>query len=176
MKRIFFLLLSLTILTSGCFSGEKNNDKPIVQDDQKDIKNSVAIHPTESNFSTENLTLLNQRAVDIDSDSNQEQIEVYTAAERLPDGTMAWDDGQKWFVLVKDGNKEYLLFNEFIQLGELKYWTSPDSGDFSIAVLIEGGNGIQLYDYVFDAEKRIFVKNKVFSSSYRERFYLGQLT
>lgn len=92
----------------------------------------------EGTITTENLTLLERMYEDVDSDGKDESIELYTSAQRGPDGFMEWDDGQRWLLLVRKEGEIFPLFNDYVQLGQIEFWIgifnksriiSPDTVD-----------------------------------------------
>lgn len=86
---------------------------------------------------------------------------------------MAWDDGQRWVLLATCNNQQYILFDDFIQLAELKYFAYTDSGSFHITMLQEG-QFLTIVDYYFNEEKRVFVGTKKFSLDGVEKIYYPQ--
>ena len=123
---LIFVIFALT----GCNSQTDNSS---LQKDSK--KDSIMISPTDSILSTNGLTMVNKTVVDIDGEGQLDQIESYTSAKRMLDGTIAWDDGQRWVLLVTFNNQQYILFDDYIQLAELKFYAYTDSGGFHIALL-----------------------------------------
>lgn len=117
-------------------------------------------------INTQELTLLSKTEVDIDDDGELENVEMYTAAQRDEKGNMMWDDGQNWSLVVKDGDNEYHLFNEYVQLGELKYWvyTSGEKSEFHITTVMPTTAGLLMTDYVFDKDSKNFYKTIVFNA------------
>lgn len=66
--------------------------------------------------------------LDLDEDGQQEQIELYVNAGKMHNGQFAWDDGQNWLLVIKDGNDIYPLFDEFVQLGSIDFTTTMLDG------------------------------------------------
>ena len=62
--------------------------------------------------------------VDIDGDGEEEVIELYVNAGKMENGLFAWDDGQNWLLVVKDGEKTYPLFDDYVQLGSIDFSTT----------------------------------------------------
>ena len=69
-------------------------------------------------------TLYKKTTVDIDEDGEEEVIELYVNAGKMENGLFAWDDGQNWLLVVKDGEKTYPLFDDFVQLGSIDFSTT----------------------------------------------------
>lgn len=123
-------------------------------------------------ITTGDLTLLERMHVDVDSDDRDESIELYTSAQRGPDGIMMWDDGQRWLLLVRDERKISPLFDGYVQLGQLEFWVgfsnkyhapAPKSKDLEKHIYVmRTGHGIQLADYYWDKRNLCFNKEIVF--------------
>jgi len=69
-------------------------------------------------------TLYKKTLEDIDGDGEEEVIELYVNAGKTGNGLFAWDDGQDWLLVVKDGEKTYPLFDDFVQLGSIDFSTT----------------------------------------------------
>ncbi|WP_148403847.1 hypothetical protein [Desulfitobacterium hafniense] len=81
------------------------------------------------NFPTDGLTLLERAYEDIDSDGDKESVEVYTSAQIAPDGQMGWDTGERWVLLVRNGEEAFPLFDDSVQYGELQFWIASINKD-----------------------------------------------
>jgi hypothetical protein len=102
----------------------------------------------------------------VDDDGNEESIELYTSAQKDSKGEIMWDDGQKWLLLVRDEDKDYVLFDDFIQLGDLEFWLyTENEGKYHISTLIPASAGLSFTDYTYDEEKNVFVKKDVYKAS-----------
>lgn len=103
------------------------------------------------------MTLLDSSKVDYDNDGTEETISLYTIAGRGPDGEMAWDDGQNWSLVLHDGDKEYVLFDDYIQLGGLHFYSYFQDEDFVITTVQSGTANLILKEYRFDKENDNFI-------------------
>jgi len=107
-------------------------------------------------------TLLDSTSVDVDEDGVAERIELYTAAERDRAGRIMWDDGQRWLLLVRDGEATYPLFDGYIQLGRLTYWVvEAEAGPPTVLVQEQTGAGIRTRGLVHDPAVGGFVPAQV---------------
>lgn len=102
----------------------ETEDEPLV-----DETDSNEIYPSDK-ISLENLTLLDEYAFDFDRDKVDEKISLYTAAQRDDDGEIMWDDGQRWLFVVQDTEKDYILFDGWVQLGGITSFTYTVDDDF----------------------------------------------
>ncbi|WOV87238.1 hypothetical protein QWT69_15485 [Sporosarcina oncorhynchi] len=69
-------------------------------------------------------TLYKEMKFDVNGDGEEEIIELYVNAGKMEDGQFAWDDGQNWLLVVKDGEKTYPLFDGYVQMGTIDFSTA----------------------------------------------------
>lgn len=69
-------------------------------------------------------TLYKSVTFDTDGDGEEEVIELYVNAGKMENGLFAWDDGQSWLLVLKDGEKAYPLFDDYVQMGSIDFTTS----------------------------------------------------
>lgn len=125
-----------------------------------------------NNTSTDDLTLLEKMYVDMDNDSQNESIELFTSAKRDKDGEMGWDDGQRWLLIVNSKGKSFPLFDGYVQSGQLEFFVStfnksqkspPKDIDLEKHIfLIETGNTLQLSGYSWDKHNLCYKKEILF--------------
>lgn len=126
-----------------------------------DIEINV-INPTDK-VDTSKLTLLDSMIVDFDGDGVEETVELYTAAERY-NGEIAWDDGQNWMLVVKDTDKDYVLFHDYVQLGAIGFYGYFVDEDFYITTMQSGTASLTLREYKFDKNEESFVSKVKFDA------------
>lgn len=109
----------------------------------------------------------------MDADSEEESVELYTTADRGLDGHMLWDDGQKWLLMIRDKNRYYSLFDEYVQLGSVYFNISTIGEDQipCVEVLVQHGCGRKLIDYIYDKEKDIYIENVIYETDDRNENY-----
>lgn len=148
-------VLSLLILCSliGCQQKEDNGITQINPADQVSI---------------ESMTLLERTGVKLD-DQSEAYIELYTSAAISEDALMNWDTGDQWSILAYYNDQIFVLFDEYVQYGEVQFWVSdhnpknilspePEELEHHIYVMVTDGVGFRMYDTVWDAEKGCFQK------------------
>lgn len=83
---------------------------------------------------------------DLDRDGTPEELELRADVERAADGGLLWEDGHRWVVLVRDGDREDRLVDQFVPQGRLTAWAiEPEAGSPLVVVLKESGTaGIEL--------------------------------
>lgn len=110
----------------------------------------------------EHYNIVSSTEFQLDKDEPLELIELYVQAEKNEDGTFSFDDGQRWLLLVKDGNKEYVLYDNHIQLGALEAYVFKEYIDDEIIIHVVTLRGqtadLELSDYVKDLNSEIFIK------------------
>jgi len=165
----FFLVILLSIVSLFLVIdlSQNNKDKEVLQSETQK-KNQIQIIQSEETVITEGLTLLERMHTDVDSDGKDESIELYTSAQIGPDNLMMWDDGQQWLLLVRDDNKIFPLFKDYVQLGQLEFFvsvlntskiTSPANTDLERHIyVINTSHGINMFDYQWDKESSCYKK------------------
>lgn len=164
MRSRFFAVLFVVIVlvSSGCSQQEK---APV---SEKEQISSVEF------FDTENLFLLERIEHSFVSDGEDDNVELYTSAQVAPDGQMGWDSGEQWALIVENENMTFVLYDEYVQYGEVQFWvsdlnpdeiSSPEAEDLEehIYVMVTNVVGLTLYDYVWDAENSCFWKSTAFN-------------
>jgi hypothetical protein len=122
---------------------------------------SVSTNPKD----TSNLTLISSYTPDINADGVSDQIDLLTTAKKDEAGEIQWDDGQNWTLVAHINNDEYLLFDAYVQLGQLipYIYTAGENNAFHIALMQPGSASITLSDYQFNRENKQFEKRIIFN-------------
>ncbi|WP_313800377.1 hypothetical protein [Cytobacillus sp.] len=107
-------------------------------------------------------SLYKKRIYDIDMDEKEEIIELYVNAEKMENGGFAWDDGQTWLLVVKDGEQSYPLYNNYVQLGSIDFSPAIFDGKPGIVMLEEMHANKSIHKFSFDPDAGGFVKETVF--------------
>lgn len=121
-------------------------------------------------FDTENMFLLERIEHRFEADGEKAAIELYTSAQVASDGQMGWDSGDQWTLLVQKENLSFVLYDEYVQYGEVQFWVSnhnldevdslkPEDLELHIYVMVTTDVGFTMYDYVWDAENTCFWKS-----------------
>lgn len=112
-------------------------------------------------------TLLDSASVNVDGDSVPERVELYAEVKRDRAGRIAWDDGQRWLLIVRKGDETFTLLDERVQLGTVGFTAvehaSGDQG--AIVVETQAGAGVRVRSYVFDRAAGGFVSRDSVSAS-----------
>ncbi len=155
---------------------EKKVEEVKVKEEEKEEKEEekekhIAIFSSTDKISTEGLTLLDNTEADLNGNGNEEIIELYTTAERDSSGEVLWDDGQKWFLIVKDEDREYVLFDEYVQLGVLDYWIFSSKDECHIVTLQTGSAVFKLSEYSYVDDKDAFMKKEIYNPEFLNVVY-----
>lgn len=112
--------------------------------------------------------LLEEYTIDIDKDSNNETVELYAQVEKGEDGDYAWDDGQRWLLLVRDEEQVYTLFDDYVQLGRIEVHPyesyNEDSTGFHLITILNTTAGIIIKDYNFGSKSDYFKEELIFET------------
>lgn len=115
--------------------------------------------PATKKTSTEGLTLLDSYEFDINDDGVEEVIAMYVNAEQSPEGEIYWDDGQDWLFLVQGQDQDYVLFDDYVQLGNIRFHIYTVDDDFYITTIQSGTANLDIMEYKFDRNTQEFVSS-----------------
>lgn len=115
-------------------------------------------------FDTDNLTLIDGLIVDINNNGEDETISMYTRAEKDSNGEIMWDDGQDWIILVEGKDNDYILFNEYVQLGTIQLFVYTIEDDFYITTVHSGTANLKITEYKFNSETEEFEASVPFTT------------
>lgn len=179
MKKLLTLPLAMmmTFSLAACGGNDGNTpaaggDKAPVGSRQKDT-GSVRITPVDQ-VNVESLTLFERVAYAFIPDGESASVELYTSASIADDGHMGWDSGDQWTLLTRQGEQVFLLYDEYVQYGEVQFWVSslntngidgPETEDLDhhIYMMVTTGVGFTMYDYAWNAGDGCFRKSVLLS-------------
>lgn len=94
-------------------------------------------------------------------------IEGYTDAGIDEEGAFVLDDGQRWGIIVREGDKVYTIFGPVNnQLGKIDYSTYLDeNNNLNLVVYDIQGAGIRIISYEFDPTKDVFKYQTIYEDS-----------
>ena len=95
-------------------------------------------------------TLYKKTTLDIDGDGEEEEIELHVNAGKTENGLFAWDDGQNWLLVVKDGEKTYPLFDDYVQLGSIDFSTARFDRKPGIVMLMRSHSDRIVQKFTYD--------------------------
>lgn len=169
MKKFIMLIivLALLIVTFGCTQEVKEPiDVPVKEPVVEPVENNdekLVIKPIDK-VALDDLTMLDEFDMDFDNDGIEEKIGMYTAAGKDANGEIAWDDGQRWLFLVQDTDKDYVLVDEYVQLGSIDFNVYTIEDDFYIATHSARTASLRLNLYHYDRENDSFEMTTPFNT------------
>lgn len=118
-------------------------------------------------------TLYKTVALDLDRDGEEEVVELYVNAGKDENGLFAWDDGQTWMLVVKDGEETYPLFDDYVQLGSVDFSTTIFDGKQGIVMVMSqhANRTVQKFTYDFKEkgyQKETFYKKENMQDQYNQ--------
>lgn len=156
MKKIV-LIAALLLALCSCTSGEQPSDsaKPVISPNvtQQAIKEYKTIGKEENNEKYENFNEYQDCAYDFDHDDVEENITLYTSAQKDDNGEFMWDDSQNWILAVEGNNGSYTLY-EAHERGKLELFVSENYGENgeeypSIRLMISTSSGFEIREYTY---------------------------
>lgn len=114
--------------------------------------------------SVEGLTLLDEYEFDFNGDNIMEKVNMYTSAEKAENGEIMWDDGQRWLFVVHGGDKDYVLFDDYVQLGVINSYIYTIDQNFYIATLSSGTANLTLKSYLYSSHDDMFLETIPFNT------------
>lgn len=84
------------------------------------------------------------------------KVSMYTTAEKDSNGAFLWDDGQNWKVVCHNSDGDFLLYDNYLQIGQLKFFVYEENDLLQIAILETGSATIGLVNYTYDEVKDTF--------------------
>lgn len=169
MKKFILLLtiLALLAVSSGCTKEPENPpiEKPVENIPGTIVKTEEVIIKPVDKVNVDNLSLLDEFVFDLDKDGVDEKIGMYTAAEKDTNGEIAWDDGQNWLFIVQDTDKDYVLVDEYVQIGSIDFNIYTIDDDFYITTYSARTASLSLNLYHYDNENDSFIMTVPFNAS-----------
>lgn len=148
---------------------KKNETQNIPEDEEEDeedeeLEESNKVIVSENDIDDTNFnTILDSYDWDFDLDGNDEKVELLTSAKTDSTGTVMWDDGQEWKLRVKKENKEFVLFDDRIQIGTINHQIISIDDKISIAFIKNSTADFQIEIYTYNIEENNFEQIKNFN-------------
>ncbi|MBZ9634053.1 hypothetical protein [Clostridium sp. FP1] len=136
----------------------------------KNIESIKKIYPQEKSIETKGMTLVKKVSADIDEDKVNETIELFGEVTMSKEGQIINSNNRnKWCLVVNKGKKQFVLFNDYIQLGELDFWAYDlmDYKQFRITTVKSTTASLVFTDYIFNKQSEHFwaVENRTLKGS-----------
>jgi hypothetical protein len=105
--------------------------------------------------------LLDSAAVDLTGDGELERIELHVEAERWRDGSVLWEDGHHWLLVVRRADDEgvgFVLIDRLVPHGTVRFLVlETDEASAAVVVEVLTGTGVEVSAYTFDPSQDAFV-------------------
>ncbi|HOA79721.1 MAG TPA: hypothetical protein PKK61_01470 [Defluviitaleaceae bacterium] len=147
---------------------DENKSEPIESDfiTQNDDEPAIVINGVKTNewlYITEDGTKLREYSIDLDSDGEEEKIQLYTSTARDESGELLWDDNQNWLLLIEDGNEYYPLFESPVQLGMVYFNVFYDSNELAkVSLILSAGASMKITNYYYDEELGGYIVDNIY--------------
>ncbi len=167
---LLIMILALSVLAFGCTQLSVPVDGPSdpVEDPTEGPvetpKDSITIEAVEK-VDVGDLTILDEMEFDFDNDGEMEFIRMLTGAQKDSNGQIAWDDGQDWVFIVQDTDKDYILVDEYVQLGRIDFNVFTMDEEFYISTLSPRTASLTFNLYQYDRETSTFIMTTPYNAS-----------
>ncbi|NLY47005.1 MAG: hypothetical protein GX053_13600 [Tissierella sp.] len=141
--------------------------KDLVENSEEDGNNHPVLQEIAAGdkISMDGLTLLDEYIIDFNGDGHDEVIAMYVAAERDDNGEIMWDDGQRWVFVVHGDNKDYVLYDDYVQLGSIQFNVFTSNDEFSIVTKSVRTASLDISEYRYDETNDSFIQTIPYSVS-----------
>lgn len=147
-----------------------NKDKEIIFIEKSGFINDIMTKNTEKNNQDKKDLKLDKiqlrEAVDLEGfnlidsyelvEEKSLKISMYTNADKDKDGNFMWDDGQYWKLIVHTDEGDYLLYDNYLQIGQLKFLVYFEDEDLNICLFETSSSGLKLINYEFEKDHNYF--------------------
>ncbi|WP_339252327.1 hypothetical protein NSQ43_01120 [Sporosarcina sp. FSL W8-0480] len=116
-------------------------------------------------------TLYKTAVLDLDRDGEEEIVELYVNAGKTDDGLFAWDDGQTWMLVVKDGEETYSLFDEYVQLGSVDFSTTIIDKKQAIVMVMSQHANRTVQKFTYDQNEKGYYKETIYKKENMQDHY-----
>lgn len=113
---------------------------------------------TRSPISLEGLTMLDEYIYDFNEDGYDEKISMYVSAQRDSRGEIMWDDGQRWVLVIHGENKDYVLYDDYVQLGSIQFNVFTDDDGFYITTISPRTASLTVTQYKYIKSEDSFIQ------------------
>lgn len=115
-----------------------------------------------SNINLDDFILLDEYIIDFNDDGYDERIGMYVDAERSTDGKIMWDDGQRWTLVVHGKDQNYVLFDDYVQLGSVRFNVYTKDDGFYITTINTGTANLTIGKYKYNQQNDSFLYTQPF--------------
>lgn len=158
----------MAVVLSGCqptVAPEINN--PITSEQQENI--SVRkIEPSSLPADILDWTEVSRYTGDVDGDGANENVVLVTEAKKDKNGELLWNDGQNWALYVDGSEKDYVLFKNYVNIGNVYFEVSDyymkDGVVPRINLILSTGASFSLKGYSFSSKSMAYEEYTLYNS------------
>ncbi len=91
-------------------------------------------------------------------------VDLYANVDIDQSGELILDDGQNWKIVASKGEENYLLLDEYIQLGKINIFsTTSDDNKLSIVAECSSTAGLVIFKFDYNPSKEAFEKTYLYN-------------
>lgn len=128
----------------------------VLQGQIEPAQTEVVVVTAGDKIDTTDLTLLDSYSTNIFGDQEDETISMYTDATKDSQGNIMWDDGQNWKLVVHGKDNDFVLFDDYLQLGSIDFFAYTIDDEFYISTVNSGTANLTLKEYTFNKTDQTF--------------------
>ena len=147
---------------------ENNNLKDLLlaldkEENVTSVKRTIDSVDVESK-TIKNYSVLGEYKLESSNYPKDAKVSLLAEVDEYKEGEYAWDDGQNWMLLLESSQGEFLLFDEYIQLGRLEVYLINDynTNNSYLTTIQDMDSGIIIREYKYDAENNKFIEYTAF--------------
>lgn len=180
-KRLILALICAAMVFGGCTAKKPSDaaeDKPaaVTTDNNKkeDKDKTEDEKTTEKSISASELpdmsgwSEVSRYTGDANGDEADENVVLMTSAGRDASGNIAWGDGQQWVLYVEDRYSTYVLFDEYVQNGQVYFeaadYYTEDGAVPKINVVVSTGAEFAVRSYAFDSKNNAYTESVIYDT------------
>ncbi len=161
------LVFAVVVLAfSGC--GEKPTENPegTVENNVENLQNIIISQTLSEKIA--GYTEVVSYVGDCDGDGTDEMITLSTAAERDSKGEFLWNDGQNWALYVKDGTDNYILYDGYVQAGNVYFdvadYYMSDGAKPVITATVSTGAGLVIKNFAYSKADKGYIETSIYDT------------
>lgn len=167
---VFAVVLSTVSCTNSEKSQETAMQTPVPEITQTELPNSNTVVPQKSVYSSdsinEDMNVIAEYSYDMDNDGTEEKIVL---ASDVKKGAELDSDGHNRQLYIKDGDKYYILADQYVQLGNIEFevmdYYKGTQAVPTVVVTYDTSSMLKLYAYVYDNDNNCYTERELYNSS-----------
>jgi len=168
--KLLYLIVATAIVFFGC-QPVTESKKDIAESVEPDIVEDIAIRKIEASTLPANVldwTEVSRYTGDVDGDGANENVVLVTEAKKDKNGEFLWNDGQNWALFVDGSDKDYVLFQNYVNIGnayfEVSDYYMADGAVPRINLILSTGAAFCVKSYVFSPSDATYGEQMLYDS------------